>query len=114
MPFEQIGAVLKDVSQYIGWITVIITAVIAISKRARKKLVGVIRKNSSTDEIEKKISDISKSIDKMLEFDKEIAESNKQNEEVLRAILRDSITRMYYKNVESKSLKLYEKEDLMR
>ena len=106
MDWSSIGGVLKDASQWIGWVTVIIGAIMAISKTMRGKVIGMIRSNSGSDVIDKDIKEIKAAINELRENDKNTNESN-------RALLRNAITRIYYDNAESKSLSHYDKENLL-
>lgn len=106
MDWSSIGGVLKDASQWIGWVTVIIGAIMAISKTMRGKVIGMIRSNSGSDVIDKDIKEIKAAINELRENDKNTNESN-------RALLRNAITRIYYDNAESKALSHYDKENLL-
>lgn len=106
MDWSGVGGVLKDASQWIGWVTVIVGAIMAISKTVRGKVIGMIRSNSGSDAINKDIKEIKAAINELRENDKNTNESD-------RALLRNAITRIYYENVESKSLSHYDKENML-
>jgi len=105
MDWSSIGGMLKDASQWIGWVTVIVGALMAISKTIRGKIVGMIRSNSNSDAVDKAITSIKEAINDLRENDKKTSASN-------RALLRNAITRLYYENLESKTLSHYDKENL--
>lgn len=70
MGWEELGHVIKDLSQYIGWITVIGGAVFAISKKCREKIKTIIVRNSNTTEIEKNLKSVKGDIEKILAHNK--------------------------------------------
>lgn len=107
MGWEELGHVIKDLSQYIGWITVIIGAIIAINKKCRQKIKDVIIRNSNTNEITKDIEVIKNDMDKIIK-------KKEKSDIAVMALLRNEITGIYYKNLESKKLKSYEKENMTR
>ena len=107
MGWEELGHVIRDQSQYIGWFTVIGGAVFAISKKCREKIKAIIVRNSNTTEIEKDLKSVKEDIEKILAH-------NKKSDAAQMALLRNEITGIYYENVEKKKLKSYQKENLAK
>ncbi len=106
MNWDMVGGMLKDASQWIGWVTVIVGAVMAISKTVRGKVVDLIRSKSGSDKIDKDVAEIKLAINELKNNDEDAKQAD-------RALLRNAITRIYYENVESKSLSHYDKENLL-
>ena len=101
-------------SSMIGAVTAIVAAVLSVSKKARRAITNIVRRDASADEIKIELNGINTELITLREALNRIEEENARQRDAHLAELRNSITGIYYKHLDDKRLAAYEKEDLLK
>lgn len=110
----QIASWVLWLSSIIGALTVIMGAVLSLSKKARSAVAKLIRRDAGAEELKTNLADITSELISMREAIARIEEENSRQRDAHLAELRNSITGIYYKHLDDKKLAAYEKEDLLK
>ena len=106
----------KDIAVILGCITstiTVITLVMAAIPKFRKKVADWIRGKSGSSNIEKDIAQVKYMLEKHMADDMSKKEGIALQKEAMKCMLRDTITHIYYKRVNSGEIPVYEMEDLV-
>lgn len=116
IPLISIVSVFETIGSIIGVLITIITFLTLICKRPIQSFRNLIReeaKAANTD-LKEELNKTNHKIDESNNRIKDIEETLKDNDETDLAILRNTITHIYYKHKDAEEIPYYEKENVMR
>lgn len=99
------GSIQREASQYIGWVTVIVGAILAISRKARFYIQRVIKNDANSEQLAKSVADIKKDVESLVE-------AKTKSDRAVQSLLRNELTNIYYSGVDKKILIGHEKENV--
>lgn len=102
----------KTIGGIVGCTISCITLIGLTVKPIRSKISNLIQSDSHSNELGDKIDKISKLLEEHTKQDEEKQLAIANQNEAIKCLLRDSITKIYYKNLPKKEIKAYELEDL--
>lgn len=102
-----LGDIIKVIAQYIGYVATIGGAILACSKRSRAYIKKLIKHDAGTVEIKESIESMRQDLDEAKSLLKDLRAANRDT-------LRNDITRIYYEGVETKTIKAYKKESMLK
>lgn len=105
---------ILGLSSLIGAITAILAAVLGLSKKARAWAKKIVRKDTNADEIKAELDNIHNELRSIQTAVDAITQENSRQRDVDLAVLRNTITTIYYSHLTDKKLAAYEKEALMK
>lgn len=109
---DTVANVAKTIGAIAGCSISCITLLGLTIKPIRKKISNLIQSDSHSNELGDKIDKISKLLEDHTKQDEEKQLAIANQNEAIKCLLRDSITKIYYKNLPKKEIKAYELEDL--
>lgn len=110
--FEIISNTAKNIGAIAGCVISCVTLLGLSIKPIRQKISKLIQNESHSGELEDKIDKIATLIEEHTKQDEEKQQAIANQNEAIKCLLRDSITKIYYKNLPYKEIKAYELEDL--
>lgn len=105
---------ILGLSSLIGALTAIFAAVLGVSKKARGWVKKLVRKDADADVIKSELDGIRTELRSIQTAVDAITQENIKQRDVDLAILRNTITTIYYNHLEDKKLAAYEKEALLK
>ncbi|WP_027399236.1 hypothetical protein [Anaerovorax odorimutans] len=110
--------ILENIATFAGYISGIFGCILIFIKPFRKWFLEFIRHKIKETEQEKMILEIHNSLVEHIKQDektrKELKIINELQNQALLGILRNNITKVYYKYLESDSIPIYERENLIK
>lgn len=106
--------IIKDIGGIVGSLITIITFLSIIIKPFRNAIVNWIKSIGKTEKIAKNEKKLNEIKDTLANF---VTESKRQSElqnEALLSLIRDNITSIYYKGLTAKTIKVFDKEALIK
>ena len=115
IPLVTIVSVFETVGSVVGVLITLITFFTLITKRPIQAFRNLIREESkaANSDLKKELEETNNKIDENNSRIKEIEDKIKDNDETDLAILRNTITHIYYKYRDSKEIPYFEKENVM-
>lgn len=124
MEIEDMVEIVKTAGAVAGAITAICACVMLFVKPIRQWAIGKVQKISHSEDLEKNIKDVQRSLDKLeslmeehirndREWKQEVSENFKSQTETDIVQLRNTINHIYDKNYESRTLTIRDKESLI-
>lgn len=107
MDILNFGEIVKIIAQYIGYIASIGGAVLMCSKKSRACVKKLIKHDAGTEEIKASIESLRTDFNEAKSLLSDLRAANRDT-------LRNDITRIYYEGVETKTIKAYKKESLLK
>lgn len=104
--------IIRDIGAIIGVILSVIALLTMFFKPVRKRIVNSIRKASRTDETTERLDELRAMMQQVMASGEERRQAIEQFRESQLSLLRDSITRLYFKYLPDKQVPSYERKDM--
>lgn len=116
IPLITVVTAFETIGSIVGVLITLITFLTLITKRPIQAFRKLIREESrvANNDLKKELEETNSKIDENNERIKEIEGRIKDNDETDLAILRNTITHIYYKYKDAKEIPFFEKENVMK
>lgn len=104
--------IVKDIGTIIGVILSIMTLLTLCCKPLRRKLGNAIRKTSNVAQTREALDELRAMMQQLMATEEEKRQALEQFRESQLSLLRDSITRLYFKYLPDKQVPSYERKDM--
>ena len=105
--------IIKDIATVIGLILSAITLITLCCKPLRKKIGNVIRKASNMEETSQALEEVRAMMQQIMATEESKQELMTHFQESQLSLLRDSITRLYFKYLPEKQVPAYGRKDMV-
>ena len=109
---KNLPEIFESLSHYSMPFTAICAYMAYMIKPVRCKIIKIIKKISRSDEISVHIEEINAKIDMLLEYDEEKEKQMNLHEQIHLSALKNRITNLYFKYINSDHLPAFEKQNL--
>lgn len=106
--------IVKDIGTIIGVTLSIMTLLTLCCKPLRKRIGNSIRKAADTEQTGERLDELRAMMQQLMATEEEKRQALEQFRESQLSLLRDSITRLYFKYLPDKQVPSYERKDMVK